>query len=191
MPALTGDGDRDGAQVLASGMVHAACVSLIFRAEHTLGVAGLGRQLRCCDGLGVLFRFAEVDCYIQIAVLGGRFPPHILLDAVAADVVGILGEVIIPVGSSLRALPVQLSKSLMYFAGWRRQDSHQLGVKEIPAGDVIVTDIPRHSIIQQPLKHILQTHGFRLGGLVAVQLHSLQQLIGHIDDITRLNQLLV
>ena len=191
MPTLAGNGDGNGAQVLTGRVVHTARIALVFRAEHALGIAGLGGQLCRGDGLGVLFGLTEVDGHVQIAVLGGRLPAHVLLDAVAADVVGILRKIVVPVGGSLRAGSIHLSKGLVHFPGQRSQDAHEFGIKQVPAGNVIVADIPAHSVLQKTIQDLLQTHGFRVGRFKTVQLHGIQNLIGHINGIAGLNELLI
>ena len=104
VPVAVVDGDGDDAVVLAGGMVHPAGVALVLHAELALGVGALGGELGRRNGLGVLFGLGEVDGDIQVAVGGGSDPLEVLLDPVAADVVGILAERIEPVGGGAGAL---------------------------------------------------------------------------------------
>jgi len=89
-PLAVCDGQRDDSVVLPGRMIHPAGRTFVFRAQKTLGIAGLGCVLCCRNGLGVLLRLTEVDGNIQVTVLSRGLPTHILLDAVAADIVRIL-----------------------------------------------------------------------------------------------------
>ncbi len=101
------DGDRDDAVVLPRGMVDPARVPFVRGAEQALRIVRGGQIARGGDGLGVLFRLGKVDGDIQLAVPGRRLPLDVLGDPVAADIVGILTEFIVPVGGLLRVLGIQ------------------------------------------------------------------------------------
>ena len=150
-PLAAADGHGNQAVVLAGRMVHPACVALVFGAEQALGVAGLRGVPRRRDGLGVLFRLAQVDGDHQVAVFGRRGPAHVLFDAVAADIIGILGKAVIPV----RRLPgrkgVQLGKALSHLVGPGRQDAHELCIQQVPAGHVPGADAAGNGVVQQAL----------------------------------------
>ena len=90
------------AVIAPGGVVHAAGVALVLHAQLALGVAGLRSILGGSDGLGVLLGFGQIDGDVQFAVLGCILPAHILCNAVAADIVGITAEFIIPVRSLYR-----------------------------------------------------------------------------------------
>ena len=68
-PILPRDLYRDDPMILPRRVVHPPGVALIFHTKQTLGVAGLGRALGSSNGLGVLFRLAQIDGDIQIAIL--------------------------------------------------------------------------------------------------------------------------
>ena len=55
-PILPRDFQRDNPMILPGRVVHPTGIALIFHTQQTLGIAGLGRVLRCRNGLGVLFR---------------------------------------------------------------------------------------------------------------------------------------
>ena len=107
-PALSVNGDGDDPVILAGGMVHPAGVALILPAQLALGVAALGRRLGGGDGPGVLLRLGEVDGDVQVPELRGGNPLHVPGDAVAADVVRVLAEVVKPVGGTLRGVGITL-----------------------------------------------------------------------------------
>ena len=184
IPCAAVDGQRDDAVVLAGGMVHPACIALVLHAELALGVGALGGQLGGGNGLGVLFGLREVDGDVQIAVGGLGDPLHVPLDAVAADVIGVLAEFIEPVGGGLGALfLVPLLKVGADNRGARGQHAHQLGVKQIAGGGIVLTHAPGHGIVHQRFQDALEVGvadiPLRLGK--AVQLHGHQQLIADVD----------
>ena len=141
--------------ILPGRMIHSTGIALVFYAQQALGIVGLGSCLCGSDGLGILFRLAQVDGDIQIAILSRSLPAHILLDTVAADVVGVLAEAVVPFGSFLRALFVQSSELAANFSGQRSQDAHQLGVEQVTAGDVIGDDAFADCVVRQTLQNLL------------------------------------
>ena len=184
IPRAVVDGQRDDTVIFARGVVHAACVALVLHAQLALGISALGCKLCGGNGLGIFFRLGQVDGDIQIAVCGLGDPLQIALDAVAADVVGILTELIKPVGGSLRALAfVPLLKVCTHDAGARGQHAHQLGVEQIACGGVILAHAAGNSIVHKGLEDAFQigvAHLALRGGKV-VQLHGHQQLVADID----------
>ena len=190
-PVGAGHGDGDDPVVLPGGMVHPAGVALILGAELALGIARLGRGLGGGDGLGVLLGLGEVDGDIQVAVVGLGLPPQILFDPVAADVIGILGQGIIPIGGLLGAGGIEGGELGPDLPGQGREDAHELGIKEVLGGDVVVADAPGHGVVQQAGEDILQLQGRGLLILVAVEAHGHQQLVGDIGLVTGLNQALL
>ena len=181
-------GDGDDAVVLARRVVHAARVALVLHAQQALGVAGLGRVLRRGDGLRVLLRLGEVDGDDQVAVFRRRQPAHVLLDAIAADVVGVLGKPVIPVRCLPGRFRVQFGELRAHLPGRRGQYAHQLGVQKVPAGDVAFAGAPLHRVVQQHLQDLLQR---RLGGLrvlIAVQAQGVDQLVDRPGPVALLDQ---
>src|SRR5699024_2034639 len=101
------DGYGHDAVVLPRGVVDAAGVALVFGAELAARVVGGGQVPGGGDGARVLFGLGEVYGDVQLAVLRGGFPLDVLGDAVAADVVGVLAELVVPVRGLFRALGVE------------------------------------------------------------------------------------
>ena len=184
VPSAVVDGERDDAVILAGGVVHAACIAFVLGAELALGVGALGSQFGGGNGLGVFFGLREVDGDIQIAVGGLGDPLHVPLDAVAADVIGILAEFIEPVGGGLGALfLVPLLKVGADNGGARGQHAHQLGVKQVTGGGIVLAHAPGHGIVHQRFQDALEVGvaDISLGLGKAVQLHGHQQLIADVD----------
>ena len=143
--------------VLAGGVVHAACIALVLGAELALGVGALGSQLGGGNGLGVLFRLREVDGDIQITVGGLGDPFQVPLDAVAADIIGVLTELIEPVGRGLRAFVfVAFLEIGAHDAGPRGQHTHEFGVEQVAGGAVVGTHAAGHGIIHQRFQDAFQ-----------------------------------
>src|SRR5699024_2152755 len=150
VPGAVVDGDGDDAVVLAGGVVHPAGVALVLHAQLALGVGALGGQLGGRDGLGVLFGLGEVDGDVQVAVGGGGDPLEVLLDAVAADVVGVLAEGVEPVGGGAGALLLVFVPEVgPHDAGPRGQHTHQPGVEQVPGHRVVLADAPGHGVVHQ------------------------------------------
>ena len=184
VPRAVVDGQRDDAVILAGGVIHAACIALILHAQLALGVSALGCKLCSGNGLGVLFRLGQVDGDIQIAVLGLCDPLQVALDAVAADVVGVLTEPVEPVGGGLRTLVfVPLLKVCAHNAGARGQHAHQLGVEQIACGGVVRAYAAGNGIVHQSFKDAFQigVACFAVRNSKVVQLHGHQQLVADID----------
>ena len=189
-PAAVVDGDGDDPVVSPGRVVHPARVALVFPAQLAFGIAALGRGLGGGDGPGVLFRLGKVYGNIQIAVLRGSYPLHILGDAVAADVVRILAELIVPVCRRLFALGAAALKFADDLAGPRRQDTHEPGIQQIPAGDIVPDDPPLHSAVQQLTQDLLQGDPpqNRLRLLIAVQSQRRQKLIARPHPVRLVNK---
>ena len=184
IPRAVVDGQRDDAVIFAGRVVHAACVTLVLHTQLALGVSALGRKLCGGNGLGVLFRLGQVDGDIQVAVFGLGDPFQVALDAVAADVVGVLTELVEPVGGGLRTLVlVPLLKVCAHDAGARGQHAHQLGIKQVACGGIVRAHAAGNGIVHKGLEDAFQigvAHLAVRGGKV-VQLHGHQQLVADID----------
>ena len=191
VPGLSADGDGNNAMVLPCGMVHPACVAFILHTQLALGVSRLGRSLRCGDGLGVLLRLTQIDGNIQVTILGGCLPPHILLDPVAADVIRILRELIEPVGGSLGVLLIQGSKPASHLPGCRSQDTHQFGIVQVTTGGIIGNDASIHCVIHKALQDYFQSHGASFRRFKAIQLLGSKQLVYNKRLVAGLDQFLV
>ena len=184
-PVLAVNGDGDDAVVLPGGVVHTARVALVLPAELALGIAALGRRLGGGDGPGVLLRFGEVDSDIQVAVGRGSHPLHVLCDAVAENVIGVLAELIVPVCGGLRGFLIPGPERPDDLGGPGRQAAHQLGVKEVPAGGVILDTAVLHSPVQKVFQNLFQGAVLRSVRLFpVVQLQSLQQAVGGPGAVT-------
>ena len=174
--------------ILTGRVVHPPGVALIFRAQLALGIAGLRGVFRCRNGLGVLFRLAEIDGDVQLPILRIGFPPHILHNTVAADVVRVLAEPVVPVRCRLGRFPVSFREFLPNLPGGWCQNTHQFGVQQIPAGNILAADATAHCVIHKPLQNLFKRKGYRGGRLETVQTKGLQKLVGYEVYIARLDQ---
>ena len=186
VPRAVVDGERDDAVVLAGGVVHAACIALVLSAELALGIGALRGQLCGGNGLGVLLRLGEVDGDVQIAVGGLGDPFQIPLDAVAADIIGILTELIEPVGSGLRAFVfVALLKIGAHDAGTRSQHTHEFGVEQIAGGGIVLAHAAGCGVVHQRFQDAFQigVAHLALGCRKIIQLHGHEQLVADINFV--------
>ena len=111
-------------------------------------------------------------------------PLQVPLDAVAADIIRVLAELIEPVGGGLRALVlVALLKVGAHNAGTRRQHAHEFGVEQVACGAVVGTHAAGHGIVHQRFQDAFQVGvaHLTLGGGKVVQLHGHEQLIADVD----------
>ena len=188
-PVGTRHPDGDDPVVLPGGVIHPACVTLVFGAQLALGIAGLGRQLGGGNGLGVLFRLRQVDGDVHIAVFAGDLPAHVPGDAVAADVVGVAAEFVIPVCGSLGGLGVFFGKGAAHLPGHGGQGAHELRVEEVPGHHVVFAQTGLAGVVQQPRQNLLQILALGLvGGGVGVQLQQLQDPVYQDGVVLRLGQ---
>ena len=188
VPVGPGDGHGDNPVVLPGGMVHPARVALVFRTEHTLGIARLGSQLGGGDGLGILLGLGEVDGDIQFAIFCSRFPAQIFFDAVTADVVRVPAQLVVPVRSFLGAFGIESSEFGPDLPGQGRQNAHELRVEQVPGGDIVLANAPGDGVVQQALQNVLQRKVVRLRRFIAVQLQHLQQLVGDVGFVAALDE---
>ena len=146
-PGLSIDRDRDHAVVFPCRMVHPAGVSHIFIAQLALRIRSLPRKLSRGDRPRILLRLAQVDSDVQISVLRRSQPAHILRDPVAADIIGILAELIVPFRSSTGAALFQsLPEHRCDIRRSGRKGTHQLRVKQIPVRNAFGRD---HSLVSR------------------------------------------
>ena len=174
------DGDGDNAVVLPGGVIDPAGVALVLGAQLAPGIGGGGQVPGGGNSLGVLLRLGEVDGNVQLAVLGGRLPLHILGDPVPADVIGVLAELIIPVGGLLGVLRPQGLEFVNHLAGTGGESAHDLGVKKVPVDNgVLLQNTPGMGIVHEGVQNDGQFsilhRGQLLGHGTAVQLQHLQQ----------------
>ena len=79
------------------------------------------------------------DVYKRQAVLGGSLPLHVLGNAVPADVIGVLAELIVPVGGFLGVLRPQSLELLNHLSRAGGESAHNLGVKQVAVDDGAVS----------------------------------------------------
>ena len=184
IPRAVVDGQRDDAVILAGGVVHPARIALVLHAELALGVGALRSQLCGCDGFGVFFGLRQVDGDVEVAIRSPGHPLDVPLDAVAADVIGVLAELVEPVGGGLGAVGlVPLFEVGPHDAGAGRQYTHEPGVEEVAGRGAVVADAPGCGIVHQRFQDALEVGvaDIPLGLGKAVQLHGHQQLIADVD----------
>ena len=63
-----------------------------------------------------------------------------LCNAVAADIIGVLAEVVVPVGGLPEGERAYFLKGLDHLGGEEGEAAHQLRVKEVPVGNCVLDD---------------------------------------------------
>lgn len=116
-PGLSVNRYGDYPVILSGRVVDSACVPFIFPAELASGIEGSRHVSGRRNGLGILFRLGKINRDIHLSIGSFRFPAHVPGDAVSADIVGILAELVIPVGSFFRAFFIKGPESGNDFPG--------------------------------------------------------------------------
>ena len=144
-------------------MIDASGIALIFLAQQALGIGGLRHQFGCRNRFRVFFRFGQIDGNVQIAVFGRSNPFDVFCNTVSADIIGILRELIEPIGRALRVLVIQKCKVVLYLTRRWRQRAHQLGVKQIPIHHTVLFErAGLQCAVAQIAQNISQTAARRL-----------------------------
>ena len=176
--------------ILPGRMIHSAPIALVFRAQLAFGIAALGGRFCRRNGPGVFFRLRKVDGNIQGAIIAFIRPAHILFDAVAADIIAVLAELIIIIRGGFGTLLISPAELLPYLVGHRGNNAHQARVEQIPGRGIVLNQALFHCRIQQRSKDYLQVAGECLvRRLVAVLVHGVQQPVGEIHPVILLAEL--
>ena len=190
-PVLPREFDRDDAVVFARRIVGApgAGVALRLAAELALRVArGFGAAGRG-DRARILLRLGEVDRDVELAVLRRGLPLAVLRDAVAADVVRVAGEAVIPVGRRLRFRVEERAEGPDHGRGPRREHAHETRVHQVAAGDPAVDEAARGRVVEDGFQDRLKVLArFFPRGLEAVQAEDVQQAVARPDLVAGVDQ---
>ena len=188
-PGFAADLNGNDPVVGPGGMVHPARVALVLPAQLAFGIGSLGGIFGSGDGFGVLFGLGQVDGDVHFAILAGVFPAHVLLDPVAADVVCIATEAVIPVRGLHRGSCILFPEGTDDLPGHGGHSAHDPGVENIPGGDVVLAQALGHGIVQDARQNFLQILRLRLvGGRIVVLAQNVQQPVGQHLVIRRLRQ---
>ena len=115
--------------VIPGRVVGAARIAHIFHTELALGIPALLGKLGSRNCLRVFLRLGQVNRDIQRAVPGIGGPLHILDNPVAAYIIRILAQLIIPVRGFFRGNLIKLPKFPLHLAWPRHQAVHQLCIE--------------------------------------------------------------
>ena len=141
-PRLFVDCNRHNAEILPRGMVYTSRIALILRAKKTARIVR-GRKISCRRYvLRILFGLGEIDADIHLPVCRVHLPSKILCTALAANVVHVLTERIIPIRCRLRTLRIQRFEARNDLGRTRCQAPHKFRVKEIPVGHRVLGNKP-------------------------------------------------
>ena len=130
-PLTVVDGYRYDSVVLSCRMVQSSCVAFVFHAKQTFWIGCLFCQLCCCDGFRIFFRFGQVDGNIQITVFCRCYPFHVFCDTVTTDIIGILTEFVMCIGSLYRIFFIQFPEATDHIAWTVYQKTHNFCVKQV------------------------------------------------------------
>ena len=154
-PVLPADGNGNDPMIGPGRMVHPPGIALVLPAQLALGISGLRGVLGRGYGSGILLRLAQIDGDVHLTVGAVVLPAHILRNPIAADVVGITAEPIVPLGGRLRALGVPFPEGADDLPGHGRDCAHNPGVENVPGGDVVFAQTLFHGVVQNSGQNFL------------------------------------
>ena len=171
--------------VLPCGRIDPSGIAHVLIAQKTLRVARLLRKLCGSDSLGVLLGLREVYSNVKVSVLGSSYPAHILLYAVTADIVGVLGELVEIVRCLFGAFLIAGRKLTLHLGRSRCEQSHELCVKKVTVNARVLADAFLHSIVKKLAKHRFKVNILilRLRLLILVQTQGLKQAVGAVYSV--------
>ena len=156
-PVCLIDFQRNDPVILSGRMVYPTHISHVFLAELALGITALLHQFGSRNGLGILLRFGEIDGNINISIHTGNSPANIPGNTIAANIVRVLGKLIVIICGLFRRLFVKLPEFSGDLGRSRQKTVHQSGVKKITVnGAVLLEDSCLCRIIQQIFQDIFQ-----------------------------------
>ena len=157
---------------IAQGLIWGIMALGVYMTYRMLGLADL-----TVDG-----SLATGGAVCIMLVLAGWNPQLALLISFIA---GVLAELIVPVCGGLREFLIPGPERPDDLGGPGRQAAHQLRVKEVPAGGVILDTAVLHSPVQKVFQNLFQGAVLRSVSLFpVVQLQSLQQAVGGPGAVT-------
>jgi hypothetical protein len=190
-PSRIVDGNGNNAVILTGGGVDATGVALVFLTKGALGITALLHSLGGGNGLGVLFGLGQIDGDIDLAVLGVMLPFHVLGNTVAADIVAVTAELIIPVGRRNRIFAVKLLKNSNHLGGPWHEKAHDFRIKEIAIHNAVLTEPVLNGVVGNRLEDIAErlfTYLDRL--LILVETEDFEKTVDRVNAITFLHQLI-
>ena len=196
IPGIAAQTQGHDAVVLPGREARTPGVARVLHAEHAAGVARLLGVALCGDVPGILLRLGEVDGDLQLAA--GRIveEAHVLGDAVHADVVHILAQLIEVVRGGLRALfAIQAHKALADQLGMGGQRAHDLRGKQIALLHAVGEQAARRRQLHQRLQNGrsgLRRSGAR-GAVALRRVHGedLQQAVQAVLPVLHLDQMFI
>ena len=152
-PWLAVDRDRHDAKILPRRVRNRARVAYIFDAEQALRITGRLFQLCRRDIARVFLRLGQVDGDFQLTVLRVRNPMLILCDAVAADIVAVLTQLIEIIRRRFRTFLIQAPEFSHHFRRCRRHAAHETSVKQV----ALRNGVRDHSLLRRIIAEDVQT----------------------------------
>ena len=156
IPFLLCHSNRYNSVVASAGIVERTSITLAFGAKLAFRV----RVLRCvfCRGnrLRVFFRLGKIDRYVYISVSARHSPLNVLLNTVRSYVISIFGKAVVPICRFLRASGIKLLELAYNLARAGRKNAHNLRIKKVALGNVIVYNSLFRGVIANRRQNILQ-----------------------------------
>ncbi len=184
-PVALIDGDRDDAVVLPRRVVHASGIALVLEAQLALRVRALLRGLGGRDVSRVLLRLREVDGDVDVPEFTGHAPADVLRDPGGPDVVGVLAELVEPVGRLLGRFTIQASERLDDVGRPRGDGTHEGGVEQVPAGDALALQKALlRRIVDESVEDVVEAfEGYIAHRVIIVEAQFLQQGVDEVMTV--------
>ena len=186
-PRLAVHGHRHDAQILPRRVRDRPRIADVLHAKKTLRIPRRFFELRRRNIARVFFRLREIDRDFEFAVLRLRRPALVLCDAVAADIVAVLTELIEVVGSRFRTFLIQAPEFSHDFRRSRRKAAHEARVKKISLGDRVVDQPLFGGIIAQNVQTCREIAVLRLL-FIALELQLRKERVSRERLVERVQQ---
>ena len=152
-PRLAVDRDRHDAKILPRRVRNRARVADIFDAEQAFGVTGGFLELCRRDIARVFLRLREIDGNFEFSIFRLHHPVLVLCDAVAADIVAVLAELVEVIGRRFRRFSIERPELPHDLGRPRCHAAHEPRVKQI----ALRNGVRDHSLLRRIIAEDVQT----------------------------------
>ena len=189
-PRLVIHRHRHHAKILPRRVRNRARIADVFDAEQALGIPRHLFQLCRRNVSGVFLRLREVDRNFQFSIFCFRCPVLVLRNAVAADIVAVLTQLIEVVGRRFRTFRVERPELPHDLRRPRRDTTHQARVKQIALRNRVRNQTGFRRIVAEQIQAVRKIIALRLF-FIAFQLQLGKQAVPRECFIQRMQQLTV
>ena len=186
-PRLVIHRHRHHAKILPCRVRDRSRVADVFDAKKAFRIPRRLFQLRRRDIARVFFGLGEVDGNFEFTVLRVGNPVLVLCDAVAANIIAVLTELVEIVRRRFRGLCVERPELAHHLRGPRRDAAHEPRVKQVALRNRVVDLSLFYRVIAQKVQTFWKTMAFHLF-FVALQFQFRQKCVSGEGFVQRVQQ---